>query len=180
MSFSTEQAGLCYPASPTVLLSVALLLAALSPTHPVGLAPLASDTLVTFRWIGDRKKGATIQAEATPFDSFEIDVPPGFNVQHWWYGEGLLTGLHYPDGTSIALHFGGNMSLPNGDRPGAQARPSPTGRGRVFLGTAGGKAWEAHIRVYGFGSVWFENAPPDRAALLRRSLSSIRYREDAG
>jgi hypothetical protein len=165
-------------------LSAALILAtlSLSPTAvapPVGFASLVSDTLVTFRWIGDREQGAAIRAASTPFESFEIDVPPGFRVQNWWYGEGLLTGLHYPDGTSIALHFGGLMHLPDGDRPGAKEIPSPTGRGRAFSGVAEGQVWESHIRAYGFASVWFEGAPPGRADLLRRALATVTHSQRA-
>lgn len=167
------------------MLPIALLLLALCPSAalaeagPIG-APLAIDSLVTFRWIGDRDEGAAISSASAWLESFEIDVPPGFEVKHWWYGEGLLTELRYADGTLIGLHWGGNMNLPDGSRPGAVELPSPSGRGRAFRGETDGKAWGAYVRTYGPASVWFDNAPPPRADALLRSLASVRYREDAG
>lgn len=74
------------------------------------------------------------------------------------------------------------MSLPSIHIPGAEEVPSLTERGHAFAGVHDAGAWEAHVRAYGsygIGSVWFENAPPERVGLLRLSLASIRYSERA-
>lgn len=70
-----------------MLLVAALMSAVPSPSQvhaavPTAVALQAADLLVTFRWIGDREHGAAIRAEATPFELFETDVPPGFEVHN--------------------------------------------------------------------------------------------------
>ena len=63
------------------------------------------ESLTTYYWI---PKSNTIAI---------INVPPNYEVEHHFYGEGVITNLMYSDSSLIFLHFGGVLSLPFCKKP---------------------------------------------------------------
>ena len=110
---------------------------------------MREDSTVTFYWIGELNEGAEISnTQGGGIEYFTIEVPTGFTVEHFWYGEGLITTLNYSDGTTLNLHFGGNLKFSEEVKEANSEVPSPTKNGSIRFGQSNGKFWGAYFSVY--------------------------------
>lgn len=157
-----------------ILIIFAFSLANINEHHESVVIP--QDSLVTFYWIGDKNEGAEISnSQIGDIESFKIEVPSGFTVDHNFYGEGLLTSLFYSDGTWLSLHHGGNMEFSVVEGEAIEERSSPTGYGTVRFGIENGKRWGAYLNVYGpMINVLYTDAPEDRNSEFAKALSSVK------
>ena len=78
---------------------------------------LSQSTHVTYEWIGKDSKKTKAFSGIMGVKSIELPVKKEFIEKHWFYGEGVITTLSYPDSSSITLHLGFSIKLPFKEEP---------------------------------------------------------------
>jgi len=129
-----------------------------------------TDSLVTYKWLGPKGDAEEFAIEA------QIDVPPGYTSDHWYYGEGILTTLTYSDSSEIVLLFGGNMERPllAGDHPVSEEYNRENRK--IWRGKDSAGYWrEDQLQDLGLLTIGYTGVTRNRREIFDQSLDSFQY-----
>jgi hypothetical protein len=74
------------------------------------------DQIVTTEFVNYKWLGRHAAAHISTYE-IELRILKNYNQNHWYYGEGVITTITYPDSSLITLHCGFNTKIPFFDGP---------------------------------------------------------------